>query len=335
VTGQIFISYSRADKEYVDRLAAYLRSQGLNVWYDPEIRAGDRFSKVIEHAVAASAVIVVVMTPASNESEWVEREIGNAESRRTPVLPLLLVGTPFFRYSTRQWTDVRGGQMPPPDFVAQLRQLASGGPAWRPPVPSPPSQPVPPQRPPGPIRKQKRGGFRVGILIGVVVVLAGCGGLIWGGIKVLPGLFAGDRTSGDTSDGGPTTLPAAQRLAAPVAVTFQNATFTVTSVISDQNSVVITLTADNGNSQELEIWSCCVMVEQPSNRQRQADPFAGDFPRNPSAPVPAGSKVTGTVIFPNSLDPTTTNLVLTMSVKSGFASLATVQLSNVALKPPA
>jgi len=287
---------------------------------------------VIEHAVAASAVIVVVMTPASNESEWVEREIGNAESRLTPVLPLLLAGTPFFRYSTRQWTDVRGGQMPPPDFVAQLRQLASGGPVRRP-VPTPRPQPPPP--PPIPTGKQKRGGFRVGALIVVVVVLAGCGGLIWGGIKILPGLFAGDRTSGDTSDGGPTTLPAAERLTAPVAVTFQNATFTVTSVVSDQNSVVITLTADNGNSQELTIWSCCVMVEQPSNRQRQADPFAGDFPRNPSAPIPAGSKVTGTVIFPNSLDPTATNLVLTMSVKSGFASLATVQISNVGLKPPA
>src|SRR5690242_16406475 len=107
VAGQMFLSYSSLDRDYADRLVAFLRREGLDVWYDPKIPPGGRYAKVIESALAASAVAVVVMSSAADESEWVEREIEAAENRGLPILPLLLEGQPFFRFTTRQWTDVR------------------------------------------------------------------------------------------------------------------------------------------------------------------------------------------------------------------------------------
>jgi hypothetical protein len=55
VTGQVFISYSRSDRAYVDRLARFLSKAGLSSWYDFELVAGDAFPAKIQHQIDTCA----------------------------------------------------------------------------------------------------------------------------------------------------------------------------------------------------------------------------------------------------------------------------------------
>ena len=61
------------------------------------------------------------MTPAPEESEWVERELDRAQNRHKPILPVLLRGDAFFRLGNIHYEDVTAGRMPTGEFVARLR----------------------------------------------------------------------------------------------------------------------------------------------------------------------------------------------------------------------
>ena len=96
----IFISYARADRDYVDDLTNHLASHGVDAWIDDNTDHGQRWPKEIRNRIDACAAVVVAMTPASEESEWVEREIVRAQQMDRPVLPLLRGGLPFFELNT-------------------------------------------------------------------------------------------------------------------------------------------------------------------------------------------------------------------------------------------
>jgi tetratricopeptide (TPR) repeat protein len=83
----IFISFSHRDSTLVERLAAALRSAGAEVWYDePSLMAGDAWVSVLQQAIERASIFVVVLTPSSVVSPWVQREIGLALTlqRREP-----------------------------------------------------------------------------------------------------------------------------------------------------------------------------------------------------------------------------------------------------------
>lgn len=124
VTGHVFISYSRADRGYVEKLATHLRTYGLEVWFDHEIAYGDRFESIIRERIDTCCAFVLVMTPDAEQSQWVEREIARAENMGKTMLPLLLEGQAFFRFGHVNNRDVRGGAMPGRDFTDRLRRLS-------------------------------------------------------------------------------------------------------------------------------------------------------------------------------------------------------------------
>jgi hypothetical protein len=70
--------------------------------------------------------MVVVMTPAAEESKWVEREILLADKLEKPIFPLLLRGEAFALLITLQHHDVTNGSMPPATVINTLRRLAGG-----------------------------------------------------------------------------------------------------------------------------------------------------------------------------------------------------------------
>jgi hypothetical protein len=124
VSGHVFISYSRADRVYVDKVAAHLRSADVTVWYDYELSAGDRFDAEIEQQILTCAAFVVVLSPASARSEWVRREIRFAQDQGKPVLPLLLEPcTGPIRLQELHRDDVQGGRVPPARFMDRLGRL--------------------------------------------------------------------------------------------------------------------------------------------------------------------------------------------------------------------
>ncbi len=85
----VFISYSRLDRERVQVLAQELESQGFSVWWDRSIPPGKNFDEVIEHALAAAGSAVVVWSENSIKSSWVKTEAAEAASRGV-LIPILI-----------------------------------------------------------------------------------------------------------------------------------------------------------------------------------------------------------------------------------------------------
>ncbi len=121
----VFISYSRHNQPYARKLANHLLASGFDVWIDDRIDYGSRWVDVIQQAVEDCAAFVVIMSPHSRESEWVQTECQYAAQRRKPAFPLLLEGEVFFRYVSVQAVDVRDGSLPPDAFLDELAEHAS------------------------------------------------------------------------------------------------------------------------------------------------------------------------------------------------------------------
>lgn len=86
---QVFISYSRKDLAFVKKLAADLQAAGLDVWYDLSgLEGGQRWRIEIEKAIRASQYVLVVLSPDSTISEWVEREYLFANNLKKQIIPL-------------------------------------------------------------------------------------------------------------------------------------------------------------------------------------------------------------------------------------------------------
>jgi adenylate cyclase len=77
----IFVSYSRQDKDRVAPLVAALEAEGWSVWWDPEITPGEEFDSLISRELESARTLVVVWTPQSVDSRWVRGEARDAADR--------------------------------------------------------------------------------------------------------------------------------------------------------------------------------------------------------------------------------------------------------------
>ena len=85
---QVFISYSRRDLDFVEQLAADLKAAGLNVWYDLSgLEGGSRWSRELEKAIRESQYVLVVLSPDSVSSKWVEEEFLFASELNKKTIP--------------------------------------------------------------------------------------------------------------------------------------------------------------------------------------------------------------------------------------------------------
>ena len=89
----VFISYSTKDREFiVTELAPLLESHGLEAWYgEDEIKTADLWERSIFEGLRDSEWFVVVMSPRSAQSVWVQREVNWAmQNRAGRIVPVLL-----------------------------------------------------------------------------------------------------------------------------------------------------------------------------------------------------------------------------------------------------
>lgn len=70
----VFISYAREDRGQAQALADYLRSQGVEVWWDEQILSSDDFYDVILAALSRAKAAVVIWTKHSVKSRFVRDE---------------------------------------------------------------------------------------------------------------------------------------------------------------------------------------------------------------------------------------------------------------------
>ncbi|UXE60568.1 MAG: tetratricopeptide repeat protein [Woronichinia naegeliana WA131] len=117
----IFISYSRKDQDYVNKLVEALREQELPWWIDNKIDYGDQWTREIKENIKKCQIFLLVMSPSSEESDWVQRELTFAQHLRKPIFPLLLDGEIWFQVIDIQTTGVLGGELPPASFFNKIR----------------------------------------------------------------------------------------------------------------------------------------------------------------------------------------------------------------------
>ena len=108
-----FISYSRTDTNQKQNIIKQLRARGINLWVDIEnlVPGTPAWEREIERAIRSAAGIIVLLSPESNNSEWVRREISFAEQNDKVVFPVLIRGDEDdsipLRLSNHQRVDLR------------------------------------------------------------------------------------------------------------------------------------------------------------------------------------------------------------------------------------
>jgi TIR domain-containing protein len=123
----IFVSYSKKNKEYTLNLVNRLLDEGFDVWIDNRrLRSSEDWWRSIVEALRDCDAFIVILTPESDASEWVQLEITLAMKYKKPRFPLWLGGsmdTPNWALFARtQYIDVTNGELPPPDFYNDLAQ---------------------------------------------------------------------------------------------------------------------------------------------------------------------------------------------------------------------
>jgi WD40 repeat protein len=127
VSGYLFISYAHEDREFVDKLAHFLRGEGIEVWYDVHLTPGKRWDDAILTKIEQCAAFVVVMSHRSNESPSVIDEFDYAKDRNRDLMPISLDGTRFFGIGHIQIEILTGGELPSHGFLGRLKVLVGEG----------------------------------------------------------------------------------------------------------------------------------------------------------------------------------------------------------------
>lgn len=84
----IFISYAREDREWVEKLAATLQAEGFSVWWDWDLLVGKRYRETIETELQTCKATIVVWSEQSVRSDFVRDEAEEGQQRNL-LLPVL------------------------------------------------------------------------------------------------------------------------------------------------------------------------------------------------------------------------------------------------------
>jgi iron(II)-dependent oxidoreductase len=86
----IFISYSKKDKEFADRLADDLTNAGFGVWIDRALEVGDDWEDTIFEQLTVARDVVVILSGNSLQSRWVMHEGSIAYALKKNIYPLVI-----------------------------------------------------------------------------------------------------------------------------------------------------------------------------------------------------------------------------------------------------
>jgi hypothetical protein len=164
--GHIFISYSHTDANYAQKLAQALQGRGLEVWIDERLDYGSQWPFEIQKQLDSCSAFILIMSPRSFASDWVQSELQRAKRKKKPIFPLLLEGDePWLSVESTQYYDVREAVLPDQKFFSALQHaVGSPGAAFVPPMGTGGNQ--------GPPRKV--GGIRpvyAAAIVGIVVIM--------------------------------------------------------------------------------------------------------------------------------------------------------------------
>lgn len=190
----VFISYSRGDRDKVRLIAAGLTAEGFSVWWDPEIQPGKKWNNAIRKSLEDAAAVVTCWSKKSVKSDWVLAETTRGYDRKVLVQVFVQPCSPPMPYNILQASDLSHwkGDADDPQWVEVLRQVRALVEAKRRyPAPPPPGEAEAGEGRPGPSSSggesyrpsttRGRMGPRLSQLaLGAVVAGAVLAGGLWG-----------------------------------------------------------------------------------------------------------------------------------------------------------
>ncbi|MFK7957631.1 MAG: TIR domain-containing protein [Lysobacterales bacterium] len=173
----VFVSYSRKDRDRVRPLVDALEHAGLSVWWDRDLISGEDFGRAIEREISAATAVVVVWSKHGAESQWVRDEASLAQ-RQNKLFPVSIDTTVApLGFQQLQSLDLSAWNGDPEFPELQLLAQRVGGKQDE-----KPAKPVVPN-------KETRGALFNGVL---AVLLLGCVALAWFGLGEKSGIERSD-----------------------------------------------------------------------------------------------------------------------------------------------
>jgi S1-C subfamily serine protease len=110
----VFISYSRHDKETADAVCAALESAGISCWIGPRDTQAGAYGRSIMEAIRSARMLVLILSPHADNTMNVLTEVAEAFDRKLPLLPFRLSNfAPSdqmrFYIRTQHWIDAFPG----------------------------------------------------------------------------------------------------------------------------------------------------------------------------------------------------------------------------------
>ena len=93
--GHIFISYRRSDLPRIAPILERLMAEGLPIWYDRGIFAGDEWDVVLERKIEEASLMLAFLSQAAVDSKYCRREIKFADAINKPLLVVVLEVAPL------------------------------------------------------------------------------------------------------------------------------------------------------------------------------------------------------------------------------------------------
>ena len=120
-----FISYSTADQEFAERLHSDLQAKGIRCWFAlHDIQGGRKIHEQIDEAIRLHDKLLLILSPSSMKSSWVETEISKARKREVRenarvLFPVRLA--PFEKFRDWECFDADTGR----DSAREIREFSS------------------------------------------------------------------------------------------------------------------------------------------------------------------------------------------------------------------
>lgn len=91
----VFLSYSHKDRKTANELLAFLQFNGIRVWYDAGIPAGDNWMNVIADKITKSSAVILLSSENAVPSEHVQTEVHTALRLRKKLIKINLDESKF------------------------------------------------------------------------------------------------------------------------------------------------------------------------------------------------------------------------------------------------
>lgn len=121
----VFVSYSSRDKEAAQVICSALEQNGVKCWIAPrDVPAGTEYGDLIDDAIRAATIAIVVFSETAATSMWVKAEMNVAFEEQKVIIPFRLDQTPLKGQSRlilnhKHWIDAY------PDYKMKIDDLVA------------------------------------------------------------------------------------------------------------------------------------------------------------------------------------------------------------------